>query len=86
MHTCETVFFRHKYLTMPIITPADTLIKALDNVIDTISGLVPKPTITAHAIEQLMVIYKIQAHRSTCKAQAQRVLREKAQAQRVADQ
>jgi hypothetical protein len=85
MRTCETVFFRHKYLTMPTITPADALIKASDNLIDAISGLIPKPTVTADAIEQLMEIYKIQAHRSTCEAQAQRVLREKAQAQRVAE-
>jgi hypothetical protein len=71
---------------MPAITPADALIKASDNLIDAIAGLIPKPTITADAIEQLMKIYKIQAHRSTCKAQAQRVLREKAQAQRVAEE
>ena len=68
MRTCETVFFRHKYLTMPTITPADALIKASDNLIDAISRLIPKPTVTADAIEQLMEIYKIQAHRSTCKA------------------
>jgi hypothetical protein len=28
IRTCETVFFKHKYLTMPSITPADALIKA----------------------------------------------------------
>jgi hypothetical protein len=86
MCTCETVFFRHKYLTMPTITPADALIKASENLIDTIAGLIPKPTVTADAIEQLMEIYKIQAHRSTCKAQPQRVLREKARAQRVTEE
>jgi hypothetical protein len=85
MYTCKTVFFRHKYLTMPTTTPADALIKSSDNLIDAISGLVPKPTVTSDAIEQLMEIYKTQAHKSTCKAQTQRVLREKAQAQRVAD-
>ena len=71
---------------MPTITPAGALIKALDNLINAISGLVPKPTVTAYAIEQLIEIYKIQAHQSTCKARAQRVLREKAQAQRVAEE
>jgi hypothetical protein len=72
---------------MPTITPADTLIKALDNLIGAISRLIQKPTVTAEVIEQLMEIYKIQAHISTpCEAQAQRVLREKAQAQRVAEE
>jgi hypothetical protein len=34
-------------------------------------------------MEQLMEIYKIKAEKATCKAQAQRVLREQVQAQRV---
>jgi hypothetical protein len=33
-----TVFFRHKYLTMPTITLADALIKAADNLVNVISG------------------------------------------------
>jgi len=36
---CETVFFKHKYLTMPSFTPADALIKAADNLVDTINGI-----------------------------------------------
>jgi hypothetical protein len=34
-------------------------------------------------MEQLMEIYKIEAKKATCKAQAQKVLREQVQAQRV---
>ncbi len=78
-----TVFFRHKYLTMPTITPADALIKAAENLVDVILGQLPKNSVTADAVEQLIEIYKIKAEKATCKAQAQRVLREQVQAQRV---
>jgi len=81
-HVCETVFFRHKYLTMPTITPADALIKAADNLIDVITGLLPKNSVTADAVEQLTEIQD----KSVGKARAQRVLRENAQAQRVAEE
>ena len=73
---CETVFFKHKYLTMPSITPADALIKAVDNLMDTITGLMPKNSVTVDAVEQLMEIYRIQADKATCKALTQRVLQE----------
>ncbi len=62
---------------MPNITPADALIKAADNLVDVITGKL---------LEQLMEIYKIQAEKAACKARTQRVLRENAQAQRVADE
>jgi hypothetical protein len=41
--TCLTAFFKHKYLTMPMITPANTLIGAADYLTDAISGLIPSP-------------------------------------------
>jgi hypothetical protein len=84
--TCilETIFFHHMYLTMPTIMPADALIKVADNLVDTISGQLPKNSITANTMEQLMEMYKIQANKATCKARAQRVLIEQALAQRVA--
>jgi hypothetical protein len=78
-----TIFFWHMYLTMPTITPVDALIKAADNLVDVISGRLPKNSVTADAMEQLMEIYKIKAEKATCEAQAQRVLREQVQAQRV---
>ncbi len=83
---CETVFFKHKYLTMPSTTPADALIKAADNLVDTISGLIPQNGVTADAPEQFMEICKIQAKKATCEAQTQSVLREQAKAQRVEEQ
>jgi hypothetical protein len=82
----ETVFFCHKYLTMPTITPADALIKAADNLVNTIFGHLTKNSITADTVKQLMEIYKIQADQATCAARAQRVLREQALAQRVAEE
>jgi hypothetical protein len=30
---CETLFFKHKYLTMPSFTPSDALVKAADNLV-----------------------------------------------------
>ncbi len=83
---CETGFFKHKYLTIPSFTPADALIKAADNLVDTINGIIPKTTVTSDAVEQLMKIYKIQAEKATCEARIQRVLQEHAQAQRVKEQ
>ena len=83
VRTCLTVFFKHKYLTMPTITPADALIRAADYLTDAISGLLPTHTVTADAVDQLMEIYKQQARDSIDAATAQRVLRERARAQRV---
>jgi hypothetical protein len=80
------VFFKHKYLTMPSFTPADALITAADNLVDTINGIIPKHTVTSDAVEQLMEIFKMQAEKATCEARTQRVLREQAQAQRVKEQ
>ncbi len=78
--TCisETVFFRHKYLIMPTILPVDALIAIL--------GHLPKNCINADTMKQLMEIYKIQADQATCAARAQRVLREQALTQRVAEE
>jgi hypothetical protein len=48
--TCLTVFFKHKYLTMPSITPANALICAADYLTDTIAGLIPAPTAMQDAV------------------------------------
>ncbi len=67
LRVCETVFFKHKYLTMPNFTPADALIKAADNLVNTINGIMPKNSVTLNAVEQLMEIYKIQAKKQHAK-------------------
>jgi hypothetical protein len=68
---------------MPSITPANALIKAADNLLDTITGNLPRNTTTAQAVEQLMDIFKVQAKKATCEARTARILREQVQAQRV---
>jgi hypothetical protein len=84
--TYLTVFFKHNYLMMPTITPADALIRAADSLTDAIAGLVPSPTCTQDAVDQLMVIFKQQAHAAKDAITAQRVLRERAQAERVIEE
>jgi hypothetical protein len=85
--TCLTVFFKHKYLNMPSLTPSDALIHAADNLTDATSGLIPTSTVTADAVDQLMEIYKQQARaKRDAGATAQRVLGECAQAERVIEE
>jgi hypothetical protein len=62
---CETVFFKHKYITMPSFTPADALIRAADNLTTAINGAIPKNSATMDAVEQLLEIFKIQAKAAT---------------------
>jgi hypothetical protein len=68
---------------MPTIASADALIKAADNLVDTILGKFPQPTPNAHAVEQLIDIFKVQAEKATCEARSACILQEQAQAQRV---
>jgi hypothetical protein len=68
---------------MPTITPANALICAVDSLTDAIAGLVPTLTCTQDAVDQLMVISKQQACAAKDAATAQRLLRERAQAERV---
>ena len=53
---------------MPSFTPADALIKAADNLVYTINGIIPKNTVTSDAVEQLMETYKMHAEKATCKS------------------
>jgi hypothetical protein len=80
---CNAVFFKHKYLTMPTITPVNALIRAVDDLTDAISGIIPPPSTTREAVDQLMLIFKQQAKKAKDNATTQRVLKECAQAERV---
>ncbi len=60
---------------MPAITPANALIKASDKLVDAISGVILKNSITKDAILQLMSIYHQQALDAVDAESAQRVLR-----------
>ncbi len=70
---------------MPTITTSDALICAVDNLTDTIAGIVPPPNITTNAIDQLINIFKLQATKNKGAASAQRELKEQAQAARVSN-
>ena len=71
---------------MPTITPTDALIRAADSLTDAIMGMIPTPTCTMDAVDQLMVIFKQQARATNGAATAQRVLRERALAERVIEE
>ena len=64
----------------------DTLIRAADYLTDTISSLIPTRMVTADMVDQLMEIYKQQAQATRDAATAQRVLRERTQAERVIEE
>jgi hypothetical protein len=83
---CSTVFFKHKYLTMPTITTSDALIHATNNLTDVIAGIIPPPNITTNTIDQLINIFKLQATKNKDAASDQRVLKERAQAARVSNE
>ncbi len=82
---CSTLFFKHKYLTMPTITTSNALIRAADNLTDAIAGIIPPPNITTNAIDQLINIFKLQATKNKDAASAQRMLKEWAQTARVSN-
>jgi hypothetical protein len=77
------MFFKHKYLTMPTITPTDALILAAANLTAAIAGVVPPPNMTVDAIDKLMNIFKLQAEKEKNDATIQKVLKDGAQAERV---
>ena len=68
---------------MPTITPADALIRAADDLTEALTGVVPPPSMTRDAVDQLMTIFKQQANKAKDEATTQRVLTERARAQRV---
>ncbi len=58
IHASGNCVFQAPILTMPSFNPADALIKAADNLVDTINGIMPKNKVTSDAVEQLMEIYQ----------------------------
>jgi hypothetical protein len=82
-HTCNTVFFKHKYLTMPTLTPADAFIQAADNLTSAIAGIVLPSNMTTDAIYQLIQIFKQQAETAKNDATVQSVPKEHAHFERV---
>ena len=84
VRVAHTVFFKHRYLTQPTITDADAILLASDNLCAAIKGVAPDFGPTKTAIAHLIDIFKYQATAAETKVDAQWVLRDKAQDQRVA--
>jgi len=85
----NTVFFKHKYLTIPTITKADALNTSIDNLATALKGGIPQPSHTTAAVGSLLNILKKNAEHEKEKeninnsqrarinaAQVQRVLQE----------
>lgn len=82
----NTVFFKHKYLTMPTITNADALLIAGKDMQSALKGAVPQVLHTTDAVKQLMKIFKANAEAAKAKEQtseSQRVQRETAFRERL---
>ena len=53
----NTVFFKHKYLTMPTIIPGDAVLKAAEDLKQALLNNMPKSSETEEGINQLMKIF-----------------------------
>ena len=83
----NTVFFKHKYLTMPTITNADALLQAASDMSTALQGGVAQSLETRDAIAALMKIFKKNAEEAKLAEDAanpQRVRMQRAAEQRVA--
>ena len=83
----NSVFFKHKYLTMPTITNADSLLKAANDMTTALEGGIPQSSATTSAIDSLMKIFQKNADDAKEREEAakpQRVRMREAQKQRMA--
>ena len=83
IRVCQTVFFKHKYLTQPSFTSHDALIEAADKLTSAITRVLPTNTVTRNGISALLDIFTQQANVAKDKIEEQRVRQYKAAAQRV---
>jgi len=82
----NTIFFKHKYLTMPTLTTADALLKAAHDMTTALLGGVTTTNQSAEALKQLMDIFKANAEAEKLVENAtrpQRVRMDDAKQQRV---
>ena len=54
----QTVFFRNKYITQPVITPTDAILRATDDLCDVLRGKQIVRSDTRSAIDMLVDIFK----------------------------
>ena len=48
----ETVIFKHKYITMPTVTPADAIVQAAKQLTDALKGNIP-PALAKSGIDHI---------------------------------
>ena len=85
----NTIFFKHKYLTLPTITNADALLKSAEDMTTALKGGIPQTSETTAAIQALLAIYKENANAEKEKenaANSQRVRMNEARTQRVLEE
>ena len=80
----DTIFYKHKYLTMPTKTKADAIEEAAKDSKKALDGGIPQTNIDKEAIEKLMEIFKKNAEAAKSEnAEQQRVQKRRALEQRV---
>ena len=61
IRTTGTMFFKHKYLTMPTITLAQVVLKAATDLEEAIRGVIPQHNGTTEALTKLREIFTLTA-------------------------
>ena len=85
IRTGNTVFFKHKYLTMPTSTPADALLTATSDLRETPKGNIPRSQYDKGMVNKFIAVLNANAKTYQIdKILEQRARTETAQAQRVA--
>ena len=77
------MFFKHKYLTQPVVTISDAILRAGDDLCQALRGVIPENGVTRTAVDHLIDIFKKQAKKEETVTNTQRVLWEQTHAQRV---
>ena len=54
----QTVFFKHKYITQPVVTQTDTILRATDDLISALKGKKTIKSATRSVIDLLVDILK----------------------------
>ena len=83
IRVCQTVFFKHKYLTQPSFTSHDALIEAADKLASAITRVLPADNVTKNGVTALLEIFTKQANVAKDKIEEQRARQSKAASQRV---
>ena len=84
IRTGNTVFFKHKYLTMPTITTADAILTATKDLQETLEGDIPQSEYDKGMVNKCIEILNVKAKTYQIdKILEQRAQTETAQSQRV---